>query len=268
MPSFSAPDGVRLHYELEGSGPPLVLHVGAGADADLWRAAGYVEPLSSAYTCILFDHRGHGKSDHPTTVAANHIDRYADDVAALAKHLGHSHVSFLGWSNAVSVGLRAADQQPELFDALVLFGAMARRVTPEEVARSTEVRLAAMRKEGWRFLLDDMVAAEKFPVPQWFLDRVLATDTGPWLAYTEARPLWDWSPWDALPRVNVPTLILAGELEDPEDVMGEVAALMSSATRVRIPDREHINAFLDSEFVVPLVMRFLAAEGRGRAGTG
>jgi pimeloyl-ACP methyl ester carboxylesterase len=115
-----------------------------------------------------------------------------------------------------------------------------------------------MREKGWLYLLDEMVAAEKLPVPQWFLDRVLATDTGPWFAYTEGRPLWNWSPWDAVPRVNVPTLILAGELEDPDDVMGEVAALMPDATRVRIPDREHINAFLYSEFVVPRVIDFLA----------
>ena len=258
MPFFTVPDGVRLHYDVEGSGPPLVLHLGAGADADLWRAAGYVDPLSSSYTCILFDHRGHGESDHPTSPAANHIDRYADDVAALVEHLGLSRVAFFGWSNAIAVGLRAADQHPDLFHALVLFGPMARRATPEQIVVSTRARAAAIREKGWWSILDDMVASERFSVPQWFLDRVVATDTGPWIAYTEARPLWGWSPWDAVPRVNVPTLILAGELEDPDDVMGEVAASMPNATRVRIPEREHINAFLYSEFVVPRVMDFLA----------
>jgi pimeloyl-ACP methyl ester carboxylesterase len=258
MPSFTAPDGVRLHYEVEGSGPPLVLHLGAGADADLWRAAGYVEPLSSAYTCVLFDHRGHGESDHPSSAAANHIDRYADDVAALVKHLGHSTVSFFGWSSAVAVGLKAADLHPDMFNALVLFGPIARRAAPEQIAESTKQRLVAMHEKGWRFLLDEMVASERFPVPQWFLDRVLATDTGPWFAYTEARPSWNWSPWDAVPKVSAPTLILAGELEDPDDVMQEVADLMPDAVRIRIPDREHINAFLYCEFVVPRVMAFLA----------
>jgi pimeloyl-ACP methyl ester carboxylesterase len=258
MPSLIAPDRVRLHYEIEGSGPPLLLHLGAGADADLWRAAGYVEPLSRTHACVLFDHRGHGKSDHPTSVAANHIDRYVDDVVALVEHLGQPSVSFFGWSSGISIGLKAAADHPGLFDALVLFGGVAPRATPDQIARSTKQRLAAMREKGWLYLLDEMVAAEKLPVPQWFLDRVLATDTGPWFAYTEGRPLWNWSPWDAVPRVNVPTLILAGELEDPDDLMGEVAALMPDATRVRIPDREHINAFLYSEFVVPRVIDFLA----------
>jgi pimeloyl-ACP methyl ester carboxylesterase len=252
-------DGVRLHYEVEGSGPPLLLHLGAGASADLWRAAGYVEPLSRAYSCILFDHRGHGESDHPVSVEANHINRYADDVIALVKHLGEPNLAFFGWSNGVAIGLRAASQEPDLFNALVLFGPLARRATPEQLAESTKRRLVSMREKGWRFLLDSMVAEEKFPVPQWFLDRVLATDLGPWFAYTEARPLWNWSPWDALPRLNAPTLIMAGELEDPEDVMGEAAELVPGAVRIRIPEREHINAFLYSEFVVPRVIDFLAS---------
>ena len=43
--TFSTSDGFRLRYEIEGTGPGLVLHLGAGCDASLWRAAGYVAPL-------------------------------------------------------------------------------------------------------------------------------------------------------------------------------------------------------------------------------
>lgn len=39
--------------------------------------------------------------------------------------------------------------------------------------------------------------------------------------------------------------------------MAEVAAQMPHAQRVRIPDRDHINAFLDSDVVLPLVTAFL-----------
>jgi pimeloyl-ACP methyl ester carboxylesterase len=259
VPSFTSSDGVKLHYEIEGAGPPLLLHIGAGCDADVWRAAGYVKPLSEAYSCILFDHRGHGESDHPASAEANHIDRYAGDVAALIAHLGHPSVSFFGWSNAVPIGLKVADQHPEIFDSLVLFGPISRRATREEVAARMQAAIAALREKGWWALLDDMIANEKLPVPKWFVDRVVATDIAPYIAWAEARPDWNWSPWDALPTIKAPALIIAGELEDPNDVMGEAAALMSDATRVRIAGREHINAFLDTEVVVPLVMNFLAA---------
>jgi pimeloyl-ACP methyl ester carboxylesterase len=258
MPFFKSRDGVRLHYAIEGSGRPLLLHLGAGADSDLWRAAGYVEPLARTYRCILFDHRGHGASDHPASPAANHIDRYADDVVDLVRHLGLSAPAFFGWSNGISVGLRAADLRPGLFGALVLFGGIGRRTGPDQLVTATAERLEGIREKGWDSILDDMVAAERYPVPAWFLERVRATDTAPWFAFTQARPDWNWSLWDALPRVRCPALLLAGELEDPEDIVGEVAAALPDARRVRIPDREHINAFLASELVVPIVQEFLA----------
>jgi pimeloyl-ACP methyl ester carboxylesterase len=80
MTFLAAPDGTRLHYEIEGEGPPLVLHLGAGGDSELWRAAGYLEPLAKSHRCILFDHRGHGRSDRPRGAEANHVNRYVADV--------------------------------------------------------------------------------------------------------------------------------------------------------------------------------------------
>jgi hypothetical protein len=41
-------------------------------------------------------------------------------------------------------------------------------------------------------------------------------------------------------------------------LLAEAARIMPHATRIRIQDREHINAFLYSEFVVPRVIEFLA----------
>lgn len=261
MASFTAPDGVRLNYEVVGTGPPLLLHLGAGCDSGLWEAAGYLAPLSENFSCIVFDHRGHGTSDHPRGAIANHVDRYAGDVLSLIGVLGLERVSFLGWSNAVVVGLRAAEQHPEAFETLVLFGPIAPPATPEQLQASVETRQRELRARGWWFLLDDMLAAEKQPVPQWMVDRIVATDIEPYIGWSEARPSWNWSPWDALPHIETPTLMLAGELEDPDDLMGKAAAQMPNATRIRIPDREHINAFLASELALPTITGFLARSG-------
>jgi pimeloyl-ACP methyl ester carboxylesterase len=214
--------------------------------------------LSELFSCVLFDHRGHGASDHPRGVSANHIDRYADDLLALIDVLPDSKVAFFGWSNAVLVGLRAAAEHPEVFTALVLFGPIAPPATSEDLRARAESRVSALRARGWWYLLDDMIPAEPDPVPQWMVDRILATDVGPFIDWSEARPSWNWDPWDALPEIEVPTLMVVGELEDPDDLMGNAASLMPSATRVRIPNREHINAFLASELVLPPVTRFLA----------
>ena len=67
--SFSMPyannNGVRVHYEVEGSGPPLVLQHGSTSNIQSWYQNGYVEPLKPHYQLILMDARGHGASDKP-----------------------------------------------------------------------------------------------------------------------------------------------------------------------------------------------------------
>jgi pimeloyl-ACP methyl ester carboxylesterase len=255
--SFIAADGVRLHYELEGEGPPLLLHLGAGCDATLWQAAGYLPTLSESHGCILFDHRGHGESDHPLGAAVHDVDCYADDVIGLIGHLGHESVSFFGWSNAVVVGLKAAERRPELFDSLIFFGPIAAPTPPDQLEAAVAKRVEALRQKGWWYLLDEMIPAEKDPVPQWMIDRIVATDIEPYIAWSEARLSWDWCPWRALGHVDVPTLWIVGELEDPDDAMAQAASLMPNSTRIRVPDKEHINAFLDSEFVLPSITTFL-----------
>jgi len=96
-------------------------------------------------------------------------------------------------------------------------------------------------------------------VPEWMKERIRATDLGPLIGWTEARLSWDWSSWDALPRVTVPTLFIVGALEDPDDTMAEAASRIAHAERVRVPGKGHFAGFLDSEFVLPRVEAFLAA---------
>lgn len=112
MAFVTSSDGVRLAYEVEGDGPALVLHLGAGCDSGLWRAAGYLDPLAASYSCILFDHRGHGESDKPRGPGAYHIDRLVSDVVELLDHLELESVAFWGYSAGVSPGIKLAEEQP------------------------------------------------------------------------------------------------------------------------------------------------------------
>ena len=63
-------DGVRIHYRVEGEGPPLFLHMGFSVDLTGWYEWGYVDALKDDYRLILIDPRGHGKSDKPHDPAA------------------------------------------------------------------------------------------------------------------------------------------------------------------------------------------------------
>jgi pimeloyl-ACP methyl ester carboxylesterase len=261
MPFVIAPDGVRLKYELEGQGPPLLLHLGSGCDSELWRAAGYVPALSESYQCILFDHRGHGESDHPRGAEANHIDRYVADLLALLDHLAVERTAFWGYSAGIDAGLKLADEHPGRVWALIGSGGLGHQ-SPEENAEYVARRVPEYREHGWEKLLERFDDQEPDPVPEWMKRSIRATDLEPVIDYLQAYPLGsaagDWDYWEALTRITAPALFLTGELEDPEDGTAEAVARMPNATRIRLYGQGHINAFLRSDLVLPRVEGFLA----------
>jgi pimeloyl-ACP methyl ester carboxylesterase len=257
MAFLTAADGTRLHYTVEGDGPPLVLHLGAGCDSELWRAAGYLEPLARTYRCVLFDHRGHGRSDRPRGADANQINRYVGDVVALLDQLGLERAAFWGYSNGVSVGLKVAQDHPIRINALIGSGGVG-KTTPEQIADIVARRVPEFREHGWTKLIARFDEREPDGVPDWMKERIRATDIQQFIDWLLAWPDWNWNEWGSLGHVVAPTLLVAGELEDPEDETGQAAALMPNATRLRVAGHGHINAFIKSPLVLPRVRSFLA----------
>lgn len=258
MPSFVSSDGVRLAYDVEGAGPPIVLHLGAGCDSSLWREAGYLETLARSYTCVLYDHRGHGQSDKPRGAAAYHVERLADDVVELLDHVGLESVAFWGYSAGISPGVRLAEREPERVWALLASGAVGPPDTPEELAAWVQEASADFREHGWEKLIAGFERQEPEPVPAWMKERIRATDVEQFVNFIESLPAWDWEEWDVLPQLDVPTLFVTGELEDRDDAVGQIVARMRRAEVLRLPGMGHINAFLATETVLPQVEAFLA----------
>ncbi|MFN8515041.1 MAG: alpha/beta hydrolase [Chloroflexia bacterium] len=62
-------EGVRLYYEVEGDGPPLVLHVGGFQRLQDWRReeVAVAQALRGEYRLILLDPRGQGRATSRTT---------------------------------------------------------------------------------------------------------------------------------------------------------------------------------------------------------
>ena len=258
VPFLTSPDGVRLKYELEGSGPPLLLHLGAGCDSGLWQAAGYLEPLSKSYQCILFDHRGHGESDHPRGVEANRIDRYEDDVVALLDLLGIASAAFWGYSAGISVGMKLADDHPSRVRALIGSGGMS-ETSPTEYAEFVGRLVPELQEYAWEKMIARFDARETEAIPEWMKQRIRATDTEQFIDSLKAGIDSGWDEWEALPRVKAPTLVLTGEREDPDDETAAAVARMPNGRRVRQARLAHINSFLRSDLALPLAMEFLAA---------
>ena len=74
-------DGVKLHYEVHGSGPVILLTHGYSATSQMW--TGQVEALAKDHTLVTWDMRGHGQSDYPADPAAYSEAATVADMAAL-----------------------------------------------------------------------------------------------------------------------------------------------------------------------------------------
>lgn len=96
MPSLTTDDGVRLHYEEAGSGTPLVfVHEFAG-DARSWEPQ--LRHFSRLYRCIAYNARGYPPSEVPDDVARYSQERARDDILAVLDALGIERAHIVGLS--------------------------------------------------------------------------------------------------------------------------------------------------------------------------
>jgi len=109
-------DGVRLAYDDEGEGPPLVcLHaIGHGA-SDF---AGLRRRLAGRHRVIALDWPGHGSSDDDRVPAS--AGRYTVLLAGVLDALGIERAIILGNSIGGAVAIRFAAAHPDRVRALVL----------------------------------------------------------------------------------------------------------------------------------------------------
>lgn len=94
--TIDTPDG-KLYYEKTGSGP-VVIMIAGGPGGSHVSFHGFFERLAKNYTLVLFDNIGRGRSDRLTDTKKYTVERDADDIEHLRKHLGVDKVSLIGHS--------------------------------------------------------------------------------------------------------------------------------------------------------------------------
>jgi sigma-B regulation protein RsbQ len=114
----------RNNVQLSGrkTGQAMVFAHGFGCDQNMWR---FVAPaFEDEYQIVLFDHVGAGQSDHSAYVRGKYdsLQGYASDLLEICRELGLTRAVFVGHSVSAMMGVLAAVQEPELFEALVLVG--------------------------------------------------------------------------------------------------------------------------------------------------
>ena len=115
MPKISV-NGLKLYYEIEGNGEPVVLIPGFASGLSLWSRQ--APALSRHFRVITFDPRGICASDSPE--GPQTIDLLADDLAHLLQALGVVTAHIVGVSFGGFVAQEFALKYPSMTRKLVL----------------------------------------------------------------------------------------------------------------------------------------------------
>lgn len=181
-------NGIKTHYEVLGSGPPLLMYSPAGFDAtlDKWRTQGVyakikiLDHLAAHYRCIVFDRRETGQS-------SGRVERvtWADYVAqgkGLLAHLNIKRAHLLGGCMGCCPVVAFGVAHPEMVISMVLYwpvgGAKYRINTHQRFAR----HLAYVQEHG----LQKVVALVKSN------DKTFSQDPrgGPWTSVIRNDPMF------------------------------------------------------------------------------
>jgi pimeloyl-ACP methyl ester carboxylesterase len=234
-------DGVKLYYEVYGTGEPLLLVHGNGASIASFNAQ--INQFRKRYKVIAMDSRDQGKSgDSPDKIT---YEKMTDDLAALLDHLKTGPVNVLGWSDGGIEALLLGIRHPAKVKKIA---AMAANLNPSEEAIYPEV-FASVKP-----MMDSMQAAAK-ENPQ--AKRELKVMQ---MAFDE--PHIDAK---ALEAIAAPTLVLAGDhdvirdehtLEIYHHIPNSQLCIIPNATHM-IPYDEpsRFNAMVERFFRAPFVKK-------------
>jgi aminoacrylate hydrolase len=109
-------NGCRLHWEIHGSGPPLVLAAGLGGTATFWHAN--IPALSKHFTVLAFDQRGTGRSSR---VEVESVEEMSADLIAILDAAGVQRAAYLGHSTGGAIGVATALDYPDRLSSLVIY---------------------------------------------------------------------------------------------------------------------------------------------------
>jgi pimeloyl-ACP methyl ester carboxylesterase len=212
--------GLSIAYRRSGTGPPLVLlHGGFGFDSRSWRPQ--FDALSDEFTVVAWDAPGCGHSDDPPDTFR--LPDYADCLAAFIDALALERPHVLGLSYGAALALEFYRRHPLVPRTLILAGAYAGwagSLPPEVVAeRLRRVLREAEQPPGqWVPAYVPGMLTESAPLAM--VDEVTALmgDVHPAGKVVMLRSLAEADLRDVLPRIEVPTLLLYGDVDSRSPV--------------------------------------------------
>jgi len=256
--AFFEHKGARLHYRVEGSGPPLVLIHGFGSSQLDWELQ--VPEWKDTFTLIMPDLRGFGQSSKD--VPPFSVDQFVEDLRALLEHLEIQRFQLLGYSLGGAVSFAFSVEEPERVERLILvntwpsFRPTTLRKKWEVVLRKNLVRLSGMDK------MAKVLGKRLFPeehqkeLRSTFEERYQQNDKSVYLELLKTLPKW--SVRDRIGVLSMPTLVLGAEHDyTPHTEKEEYVVDMPNATLELVEDSRHGTPFDQTAFFNARVLDFL-----------
>lgn len=251
---------VRLHWETQGTGEPVLLIHGLGYSLDLWHRTAPV--LAREFQVLSFDNRGVGRSDVPPGPYT--IDEMARDAVAVldAAGVGSAHVFGMSMGGIIAqvLGLDAPERVRSLILGCTVCGGPGAVLAEPEVYAALAARAEMSLEDGLRatipYTYDPGTPAERIEEDLEIRRRCYPTSEG-YLAQLSAGV--GYSTFDRLKDIRVPTLVIHGESDRlvPPGNGRQLASQIAGAQLEILPRASHVFTSDQPEVANETVLRFL-----------
>ncbi len=253
--------GSEIFHEVTGDGPALIFVHGLGGTGNIWNAQRTA--LSKFFKIVTLDLPGTGRSGKGETHYS--MDRWAEQIVALADHLGLEKFVLVGHSMTTILGQLVAGRFPDRLNGLVLCGPMTE--LPAAGKEAFSKRVESVLKDGMIAVADAVLAGgltlgtrESNAALAGLWREVLLSNV-PASYAAQCRALIEASAKAEQPNIRCPTLLLVGD-QDMVTPLANARAIASrvSAARIRvIPATAHMTMLERPEYFNAVLTEFMAA---------
>ncbi|MGA9569304.1 MAG: alpha/beta hydrolase [Candidatus Acidiferrales bacterium] len=259
---FTENQGVKIYWDEQGSGEPLLLIMGLSYPSYMWHRT---RPfLAQNFRTIAFDNRGIGQSDVPEGVYP--IAQMASDAAAVLDAASVPSAHVFGVSMGGMIAQEFALQYPQRVRSLILGCTnaggphvvnaapevlqilMRQGMTPEEAKEAIIPFIYDAGTPHARIDEDMVIRMKWYPTPQGY--------------FGQLQGILAWEAYSRIAQIKSPTLIIHGETDQLVPVANAqlIAERIPHAKLVLIPHASHVFETDQPGVANRAIMEFLSAQ--------
>lgn len=251
--TIASRDGTKIVYDVEGSGPALLLVHGGGQTGRSWAERGYVEKLKDKFTVITMDLRGSGESGRPAVPDAYLLDRHLEDLAAVADAAKAPRFHLWGFGHGATIGRYLAARSDRVISAVLVSASFGTPLEP-----MVKDAVTGMRAKWLPLVQQQMAGTLK-------LDALSNSDRTAWDAGVAVSALAlgamiDYPPLEPA-EIKAPTLWLIGAADTSamENVKGYEGKLAGTKVTLKLLNgASYADSFGKSELSLAEAVPFLS----------